>query len=277
MTVPQAAKRMHNAFELATLSVMLWHTYKWGAILHPDQFTEYWNAANDAGDEATAYYFYEYQPALIVLLFEYGLSEESLGFSDSGDATPSALPQPTKPSSITPQPTKPPSPPTPTPSMKILADSQADFTGGQGQNSWEYLFSEGRDTFNWKQMGFDGSCWRSPFQSEQMRICPDHGAPGAGGDIAWLYKAEQSGRLVFKVTAKKSESQGDDIEIKVYRHTTKLQEWDLNAGDTQGLAKQFELDVNGGEMFFFTLQVDSTWREFKYDPTLFRVQVYAKE
>jgi hypothetical protein len=37
------------------------------------------------------------------------------------------------------------------------------------------------------------------------------------------------------------------------------------------------MDVNGGEMFFFTMQVSSTWREFKYDPTVFRVQVYVKQ
>jgi hypothetical protein len=30
-------------------------------------------------------------------------------------------------------------------------------------------------------------------------------------------------------------------------------------------------------MFFFTLVVNSTWRELEHDPTLFRLQVYAKE
>jgi len=145
-----------------------------------------------------------------------------------------------------------PVPPAATPSMQLLADSQADFTGGQGQHSWEYLFSEGRDTFNWKQMTFDGSCYRAPFEGGQVRICADHGAPGAEGDIAWLYKAETSGKLVFKVTAKKAEAQGDDIEIGVYRHTNHLATWDLDQGDTAGIAKQFEVDANGGEMFFFT-------------------------
>jgi hypothetical protein len=166
---------------------------------------------------------------------------------------------------------------TSTPAMLLLADSQADFTGGQGQNSWEYLFSEGRDTFNWKQMNFDGSCYRAPFENEQLRICADHGAPGAGGDISWLYKAEASGKLVFKVTAKKTAAQGDDIEIGVYRHTNRLATWDLDQGDTQGIMKQVEVDANGGEMFFFTMQVSSTWREFKYDPTIFRVQVYLRQ
>jgi len=30
-------------------------------------------------------------------------------------------------------------------------------------------------------------------------------------------------------------------------------------------------------MFFFTMQVSSTWRAFKYDPTLFRIRVYVKQ
>ena len=33
---------------------------------------------------------------------------------------------------------------------------------------------------------------------------------------------------------------------------------------------------DGGEMFLFTMQVSSIWREFKDDPNLFRVQVYLK-
>jgi hypothetical protein len=194
----------------------------------------------------------------------------------SRSGAPTSVPGsgPTATSKPAPQPTR---TQAPTPAMQLLADSQADFTGSQGQNSWEYLFSEGRDTFNWKQMDFDGSCWRGPFENEQVRICPDHGAPGAKGDIAWLYKAETSGKLVFKVTAKKTEAQGDDIEIRVYRHTNLLDTWYLDEGETQGFTRQFELDANGGEMFFFTMQVSSTWREFKYDPTVFRVQVYVKQ
>jgi hypothetical protein len=188
-----------------------------------------------------------------------------LSVKATGSPTQQAVPTP-----------KPSKAPTSTPSAQLLADSQADFTGGQGQNSWEYLFSEGRDSFNWKQMGFDGSCYQSPFSEERIRICADHGAPGANGDIAWLYKAETSGKLLFKVTAKKAAAQGDDIEIKVFRHTEDLKTWHLDQGDTVGITKQFEVDANGGEMFFFTMQVSSTSREFKYDPNIFRVQVFVK-
>jgi hypothetical protein len=192
------------------------------------------------------------------------------------DATSAGGPAPTatKKPAATAQPTK---GPTSTPAMQLLADNQADFTGGQGQNSWEYLFSEGRQSFNWKQMGFDGSCYRSPFAEEQMRICPDHGAPGVRGDIAWLYKAEVTGKLLFKVTAHKVEDQGDDIEIKAYRHTNPVHTWRLDGGDKQGFTKQFELDLDGGEMIFFTMQVRSTWREFRYDPNAFRIQVYLTQ
>jgi hypothetical protein len=171
---------------------------------------------------------------------------------------------------------------TPTPtatartSLQLIADSQADFTGGQGQNSWEYLFAA-RDTFNWKQLTFDGSCYRVTSGEPLMGICADQGAPGLEGDIAWLYKAETSGRLLFRVTARKAEASGDDIEICAYRHTSQLKEWDLDQGDTMGFTDEFEVDANGGEMFFFTMQVSSIWREFKDDPNLFRVQVFLKQ
>ena len=275
MTVPKGATQMHDAFELATISVIQWHLYRQGALLFPAQFNDYMNAADAAGDEALAWYYHEYLPARDILLSAYGLSPEDVGFGDAEETTNETPPEATSVSVTSPEPTKVPA--TSTPAMQLLADSQADFTGGQGQNSWEFLFSEGRDSFNWKQMSFDGSCYRSPFTEEEMRICPDHGAPGAGGDIAWLYKAEASGTLVFKVTAKKAETPGDDIEIKVYRHTEDIKEWDLDEGDTAGFTKQFEVNANGGEMFFFTMQVQSIWREFQYDPNIFRVQVYLKE
>jgi hypothetical protein len=101
-------------------------------------------------------------------------------------------------------------------------------------------------------------------------------APGGTHDIAWLYKTEQSGKLLVRVTAHEVNAEGDDIRIGAYRHTNKLYEWSLNAGDTTGFAKQFELDVNGGELFFFTMHISSTWRGFRYDPNAFQVQVYLK-
>jgi hypothetical protein len=202
------------------------------------------------------------------------LCEVFIRLEDSTDGTPKATVALTKKATAAPKPTQ--EPPTATPTMQLLADSQADFTGSQGQNSWEYLFAA-RDTFDWKQLTFDGSCYRVTSGEPRMGICADQGAPGVGGDIAWLYKAETSGRLLFKVTAHKVEASGDDIKIRVYQHTTLLGEWDLDQGDRKGFTQQFELDANGGEMFFFTMQVSSRWREFKDDPNIFRVQVYLKE
>jgi hypothetical protein len=187
----------------------------------------------------------------------------------AGTVMPASTPIPTK--VKTPTPTA-----TARTSLQLIADSQADFTGGQGQNSWEYLFAA-RDTFNWKQLTFDGSCYRVTSGEPLMGICADQGAPGLEGDIAWLYKAETSGRLLFRVTARKAEASGDDIEICAYRHTSQLKEWDLDQGDTMGFTDEFEVDANGGEMFFFTMQVSSIWREFKDDPNLFRVQVFLKQ
>ncbi len=203
------------------------------------------------------------------------LCEVFIRLEDDTNSLAKATATPTAKVTAIPKPSKIPPTSTPTPAMQLIADSQADFSGSQGQNSWEYMFAA-RDTFNWKQMTFDGSCYRVTSGEPKMGICADQGAPGVAGDIAWLYKAETSGRLLFRVTARKVEASGDDIEIRIYRHTNLLREWDLDEGDTKGFTEQFEIDADGGEMFFFAMQVSSTWREFKYDPNVFRVQIYAK-
>lgn len=192
---------------------------------------------------------------------------------------PSATPRPTVPPTPGPTVTKKPAPKptraaTAAPALRPLADSLTDFSGGQGQNSWEFLFAA-RDSFNWKQMTFDGSCYRS--SEPRTGICADQGTPGGMNDVGWLYKAETSGKLVFKVSAHKLNAQGDDIAVGVYRHTNRLDEWRLDEGDTTGFTEQFEVDVNGGEMFFFTMHIASTWRQFLYDPNALRVQVYLKQ
>jgi len=272
MTVPASAEEMHSTFETVANRVYVWHLNRAVALTNPDLFEEHMAAADLAAQQMLEPYP-EYLSARDLLLARLKVSAESMGFDDKAFA---ATPRPTSTASptsrpATPAPTK---APTPTAALPLLADSLTDFTGGQGQNSWEFLFAA-RDSFVWKQMSYDGQCY---FSSEPVaRICADHGAPGRTNDIAWLYRAEAGGRLVFRVTAHKLEAVGDDIAISVYRHLQRVYVWTLNQGDTTGFTKQFELDVSGGEMIFFTMHISTRWREFKYDPNAFRVQVYLKQ
>ncbi len=41
--------------------------------------------------------------------------------------------------------------------------------------------------------------------------------------------------------------------------------------------KPIELDVDGGEMFFFMMHITSRGRAIRYDPNAFRVQVYLNQ
>ncbi len=272
MTVPAGAEEMHNAFEMVSNRVHVWHLNRALALMNPDSFEEYMAAADLAAKQMLEWHP-QYLSARDLLLARLGVTAESVGFQDvayTATPRPTSTPSPTKPPP-TPVPTK---APTPTPVLQLLADSLTDFSGGQGQNSWEWLFAA-RDSFDWRQMSYDGWCYLS---SEAVaRICADQGAPGRTNDVAWLYKAEVDGRLLFRVTAHKLEAVGDDIDISVYRHTNRLYTWSLKQGDTKGFTSQFELNVNGGEMIFFTMHISTSWREFKYDPNAFRVQVYLRE
>jgi hypothetical protein len=151
-------------------------------------------------------------------------------------------------------------PPTSTPTPAPLANSVDEFSGGQGQNNWQYQWSKGRDSFDWVDMQFDGNCWRAPKTGDRVwedyvRICPTSAHPGVEGDITWRWTSEVSGPIQVEVFARKIDAQGGDgVEVVVYRNTEEIKRWSLAASDTLGFTQQFGLDVKQGDYLFFVLK-----------------------
>lgn len=188
---------------------------------------------------------------------------------------PTATPVPTSPPTLTKAPTATSTAmptATPTPELQLIADTQGDFSGTQGLSNWEYQWSLGRDSFDWAQMHFDGTCWHTTNEEQPVRICRDSGHPGLTGDIAWRWTSEVNGHIWVRVSAHKIDTQGGDgVVILVYRNTTELRNWQLGGNDSQGFTDGFGMDVAQGDLVFFVIKVggDST-----YDHTAFKAQIY---
>lgn len=178
---------------------------------------------------------------------------------------------------LTPVATKAPAAPPPTSTLPPpLADSVSEFSGAQGQGNWQYQWSKGRDSFDWIDMQFDGSCWRAPKLGDRVwedyvRICSTSAHPGAEGDITWRWTSETNGPVQVEVSARKIDTQGGDgVEIVVYRNTEEIKRWPLAANDAVGFTQSFNLEVKQGDYLFFVLKpgADST-----HDETAFRSRV----
>lgn len=161
-----------------------------------------------------------------------------------------------------------------------LADSAGEFSGAQGQGNWQYQWSKGRDSFDWVDMEFDGTCWRAPKLGDRVwedyvRICPTSAHPGIEGDITWRWTSEVSGPIQVEVSARKIDTQGGDgVEIVVYRNTEEIKRWPLAANDAVGFTQPVSLEVMQGDYLFFVLKpgADST-----HDETAFQARVVKQE
>ncbi|NJN99350.1 MAG: hypothetical protein HC875_37255, partial [Anaerolineales bacterium] len=195
------------------------------------------------------------------------LSGESAAF-----VAPSATPttEPTSPPTEPPVP--PPDTPVPAPVPAPLADTQRDFSDVQGAGNWEYQFSLGRDSFDWKQMDQLGDgCWQWAAEPS-ARICPDSAHPGLGGDVAWRWQSSLSGPIQVRVAAKKLDtSGGDGVLVLVYHNTAEIKRWQLAANDDQGVVETFGLEVAEGDYVFFVLKAGA---DSANDETAFEAQVF---
>jgi hypothetical protein len=123
-------------------------------------------------------------------------------------------------------------------------------------------------------MQYDGECWRTNNTETSVRICQDSAHPGITGDIAWRWLSPSSGPIWIQVSARKLDTQGGDgVIVLVYRNTTEVKRWQLEAGDSTGFSEGLALDVAGNDFIFLVLKVggDST-----YDLTAFRGQIYRQ-
>lgn len=186
-------------------------------------------------------------------------------------STPTALPTST--STLTPTPTLSPTPGPPQP----IADSQTQFSGRQGGQNWHYQWSQGRESFNWVDMAYDGECWRvDPAQTNSVegpvRICATAAHPGLTGDIAWRWTSQVNGLATVWVSARKIDTGGGDgVEIIVYRNLERLRSWQLAGTDGNGFSEQFQVELQAGDFLFFVVKIRGGPEN---DETALRAQIY---
>ncbi len=81
----------------------------------------------------------------------------------------------------------------------LVADSSADFPGGQDHNWWFYLWTQGRNSFAWQdaQRPDPNGCYRDG-ASIGMEVCRDTIKADPRGDIAVQWKASKGGTYKFE-------------------------------------------------------------------------------
>jgi hypothetical protein len=139
--------------------------------------------------------------------------------------------------------------PTPKPAGQqwvLVADSAADFPGGPNHNNWYYLWTDGRNNFNWQPMAQSNpeECYRDT-GGKGLEICHDTIKVDPKGDVGLQWKANRGGTYRFE---------WDAASLKFYQHA--------NLVGIQGKGSQlpYATTVQGvidWEMFFW-VAADST-------------------
>lgn len=181
--------------------------------------------------------------------------------------TSTQTPQPTPSQTATAAPT-----PTPTTGLQLVADSRDDFSGSQGVSGWDYQWSIGRESFDWRPMRFDGSCWRTTNDEQDVRICQGSAHPGITGDITWRWTSTVNGPIQVWLSARKLDTGGGDgVIISAYKQTDLVKTWTLAGVDGQGFSEGLTIDATDGEYLFFVMKIGET---SSFDETTFRAQIY---
>ncbi len=138
----------------------------------------------------------------------------------------------------------------------LAANSTADWPGGKEHNFWAYLFSEGRNNFNWQDMRQESPdrCYVDT-SNLGLEICADSIKADKRGDVAVQWKASKGGSYRFE---------WDSASLKFYKHTELLGILDKGAELPYAATVR---DVIEWEQFFW-VATDSTpyhIRVFKLD------------
>jgi hypothetical protein len=179
--------------------------------------------------------------------------------------TPPPTPEPTP----TPRPS-PTSPPTPT-VVRRIASNRTDF-GGQGVGGWSYLMESARQSGNWREMRFDGQCYRTDNWEKDVRICPEGEVhPGQSTRVAYQWRPSFSGNIKVTVHAHKADTGGGDgVWVGTFRARdgvgmeAKLGEFRIGGGDNTGRTETYSVTVDPGNMIYVIVDIGG---ESTYDKT----------
>lgn len=135
----------------------------------------------------------------------------------------------------------------------LVADAAADFPGGQDHNHWYYLWTEGRNNFQWQdtQRSNENGCYRDN-AGLGLEICQDSIKADPRGDIGLQWKASRGGTYRFE---------WDSPWLKFYKHT------EFVGTQGKGAELPFSATITGvidWEMFFWVAG----------DSTSYHVRIY---
>ena len=181
--------------------------------------------------------------------------------------TPTSLSTPTETLTPTPQPTA-----TAILIPQPVADSTRQFSSVQGASRWQYQWSLGRDSFDWREMVYDGTCWRTTNDETSMQICQDTAHPGLSGDIAWRWTSNLTGDIRASISARKLDTAGGDgVTIHLFRNLEQVNSWHLPFDDSRGIDETITVNVNPDDYLFFVLKMNQNPVN---DLTAFQAQIY---
>lgn len=132
----------------------------------------------------------------------------------------------------------------------LIADSMSDFPDNRIERQWWYLFSHGRNNFEWQEMDFQPwDCQRARDQPIG-RICANKMTTDTHGDIALQWKARRGGKYLLEWDAKIVAGEG---EFLVYKHANRI----ASQGRGPSLPNSYAEEIIDWEMFFFVLRASS--------------------
>lgn len=174
---------------------------------------------------------------------------------------------PTRKPSSTPEPSAPELTNTPKPPQQIAAN-RYDFTGSQGSNGWKYLMESDRNSGQWREMVYDGSCFRTDNWEKDARICADGEVhPGQSTRVAYEWRPGFSGSISLTVHAHKIDSRcGDGVWVGTYRARdgvgmeAQLGGFKIGGGDNVGRTETYQSTADPGNLFYIIIDIngDST-------------------
>ena len=119
-------------------------------------------------------------------------------------------PTPPPPPASAPLPNAPSATPKPQSRWVLVANSLADYPGPLNERRWFYLWSDGRNNFEWKDMyqPSQDDCYFS-HDARQLMICRDRITTGSRGDVTVQWKATSGGTYRFE---------WDSASLAFYKH-----------------------------------------------------------
>jgi len=136
----------------------------------------------------------------------------------------------------------------------------------------------GRNSGLWREMVFDGKCWRTGGWERDVRICAEGEIhPGHSSRVAYEWRSELRREIVVTVHAHKIDTRaGDGVWIGTFvgRPTgpRRLGEFRIGGGDNTGITRSYKGMINAEEVVLVLADIGA---DSVYDLTRVFIDIYA--